>query len=258
MKSLYAMLVVVCISLVGCMPHVITDGEVGVVNHLGNIDTRELGTGFTVGFFLFRQVDVESVRLKEITEKFEVPTRDGMIVDMDATLLISRKADQVAEQKINITGDPWTTVVYPQFRSAIREAVATYPIEQVYQGEGRTQIAVRTAETLRTVLEPHGFVVDSVLLSNVQLPDAFKAAVEAKLASEQQVQQKAFELEKAKKDAEIEIAKAHGAKQAQEIIQSTLTENYLRYLWIETLNDNQNVIYVATEANLPLFRTTPH
>lgn len=250
----FVAIAIVLIILSGCMPHIIDDGEVGVVKSWGEIKLQELDRGFTLGFPFFRHISTESVRLVELTETFAVPTRDGMIVDMDATLLANRKPDQVAEQAIKIHGNPWNTVVLPQFRSAIRESVATYPIEQVYQGEGRLQIALRTADKLRFVLEPHGFVVDSVLLRDVRLPDAFKDAVSAKLTAEQQVQQKSFELEKAEKDAEIEVARATGAMQAQQIIQSTLTENYLRYLWISTLNSNPNVIYVATEANLPIFK----
>ena len=39
-------------------------------------------------------------------------------------------------------------------------------------------------------------------------------------------------------------------------MRSTLSPAYLQYLWIKTLNENPSVIYVATEANLPLFKNT--
>ena len=45
-----------------------------------------------------------------------------------------------------------------------------------------------------------------------------------------------------------------GAAKAQQIIRETLSDSYLQYLWIRTLNENPNVIYVATEANLPIFK----
>jgi regulator of protease activity HflC (stomatin/prohibitin superfamily) len=96
-------------------------------------------------------------------------------------------------------------------------------------------------------------VVD-VLLRDVKLPQRFKESIEAKLTAEQRVQQKQFELEQARKDAEIEVARARGAAQAQEIIRETLSDRYLQYLWIQTLNENPNVIYVATEANMPIFK----
>ncbi len=93
-----------------------------------------------------------------------------------------------------------------------------------------------------------------MLLRDIKLPQRFRESIEAKLTAEQQVQQKQFLLEQAKKDAEIEVARARGAAQAQEIVRSTLSDSYLQYLWIKTLNENPNVIYVSTEANLPIFK----
>ena len=94
-----------------------------------------------------------------------------------------------------------------------------------------------------------------MLLRDVKLPARFKESIEAKLTAEQRVAQKQFELEQARKDAEIEVARARGAAQAQKIVRSTLSESYLHYLWTKTLNENPNVIYVASEANMPIFRS---
>ena len=69
------------------------------------------------------------------------------------------------------------------------------------------------------------------------------------------MQQKQFELEQARKDAEIEVARAEGAAQAQKIVRSTLSGSYLHYLWIKTLSENPNVIYVANEADLPIVKS---
>lgn len=53
------------------------------------------------------------------------------------------------------------------------------------------------------------------------------------------------------KDAEV--TRARGAKESMELIQGTLTEEYIRYLWVLSLSDSQGeTIYVPTEANLPI------
>lgn len=54
--------------------------------------------------------------------------------------------------------------------------------------------------------------------------------------------------------AEAEIIRAKGVAEANTIIAGSLkgNESYLRYLWIDKLSDNQNVIYVPTEAGLPI------
>lgn len=62
-------------------------------------------------------------------------------------------------------------------------------------------------------------------------------------------------MESSKHLAEAEIIRAEGVAKANNIIGLSLKENesYLRYLWIQNLNHgNQTVVYVPTEANLPI------
>jgi regulator of protease activity HflC (stomatin/prohibitin superfamily) len=62
-------------------------------------------------------------------------------------------------------------------------------------------------------------------------------------------------LDSASRLADAEIARARGVAAANQIIGDSLKGNeaYLRYLWINELGATKNsVIYVPTEANLPL------
>lgn len=82
----------------------------------------------------------------------------------------------------------------------------------------------------------------------------------AELRKAEQNRQIAVEEAKAQKEsaqclADAEIIRAEGVAKANKIIGDSLKGNeaYLRYLWINGLNDNQqNVIYVPTEAGLPI------
>lgn len=65
--------------------------------------------------------------------------------------------------------------------------------------------------------------------------------------------------EAAKALAGAEIERAKGVAEANKIIGESLKGNdsYLRYLWIQGLNDGSSeVIYVPTEANLPILEST--
>lgn len=83
---------------------------------------------------------------------------------------------------------------------------------------------------------------------------------QAELKRAEQNRQIAIEEAKAKKEAaqslaDAEIIRAEGVAKANKIIGDSLKGNeaYLRYLWIDSLNNNQqNVIYVPTEAGLPI------
>ena len=65
-------------------------------------------------------------------------------------------------------------------------------------------------------------------------------------------------MESAKLLAQAEVERAKGVAEANRIIGDSLkgNESYLRYRWIEGLQTNQmQVIYVPTEANLPLLES---
>ena len=61
------------------------------------------------------------------------------------------------------------------------------------------------------------------------------------------------EKESAKLKADAEVIRAGGIAEANNIIEGSITENYIKYKFVEGLNDgNTEVIYVPTEANLPI------
>jgi len=59
--------------------------------------------------------------------------------------------------------------------------------------------------------------------------------------------------ESAKLKADAEVIRAQGIADSNHIIAGSITEEYIRYKFVEGLNDgNTEVIYVPTEANLPI------
>lgn len=84
-------------------------------------------------------------------------------------------------------------------------------------------------------------------------------AGEAELKRAEQNRKIAINEAEAKRDAasmlaQAEVERAKGVAEANKIIGDSLNENeaYLRYLWIEALMQGNSVIYVPTEANLPI------
>ena len=84
-------------------------------------------------------------------------------------------------------------------------------------------------------------------------------AILAKAQSERRVlvETAKAKLDASKLDAQAEIERAKGVAASNKIIADGLqnNENYLKYLWISKLGENQNaptIIYVPTEAGLPI------
>lgn len=67
-------------------------------------------------------------------------------------------------------------------------------------------------------------------------------------------------LEAEKLNAQAEIERAKGAAEAIRIENNSITPTYIQYLWVRQQGENGNktVIYVPTEANLPILESTRH
>lgn len=248
---LLALVFVVCISS-GCA-RVVQDGQAGVKFDFGKISKRALHSGLHWYIPLITKIERWNVKTKEIKETAQVPSSEGLISTLDVSVLFRTPIDKVVDIREKIGFDYVDVILVPNVRDAIRAVVSGYPVKALYSDVGRNEISTKILEKLQSKLENKGVVIEDVLLRDVRLPPTFSSSIEAKLKAEQESLQKEFELRKAEKDAEIEVARAKGVAESNKIIASSITEGYLRYLWIQGLQDGSSeVIYVPTEANLPI------
>lgn len=87
------------------------------------------------------------------------------------------------------------------------------------------------------------------------------ALAEAQYSRQIAVAEANAKMEAAKLLAQAEVERAKGVAQANQIIGESLkgNESYLRYLWITEVAANstgKTVVYVPTEANLPILEAT--
>ena len=59
-------------------------------------------------------------------------------------------------------------------------------------------------------------------------------------------------LEAERLNAQAEIVRAQGMAEAMRIEGGQLTETYIKYLWVRLMAGNENVVYIPTEASLPI------
>jgi predicted aminopeptidase len=84
---------------------------------------------------------------------------------------------------------------------------------------------------------------------------------EAQLAHAQSSREVAVAEAKAKMEsatllAQADTIRAHGIARSNQIIGNSLTKNYLSWFWISQLDQAGNIIYVPTEANMPVLEAT--
>lgn len=241
----------------GCGMTAIEDGQAGVKADFGKISDQPLGTGWHFYIPMVSWVETWEVKTQELKETATVPSSEGLISQLDISVLYNVPKDRVVFVRTTTGRYYRETILEPYVREAIRNIVSGYAVKALFSGEGRHEIGSNILAFLKEKLEPRGVNIQDVLLRDVRLPPTFAASIEAKLRAEQESLQKEFELTKAKKDAEIEVARAEGVAQSNKIISNSITENYLRYKWIEGLQGAQKqVVYVPTEANLPIMEAS--
>ena len=237
----------------GCGLAVIEDGQMGVKADYGHIADEALGPGWHWYMPWFSWVETWNVKTQEIKETARVPSSEGLISELDVSVIYNVPKEQTVKVRKTIGGSYRETILEPYVREAIRNVVSGYAVKALYSDAGRKEIGENILKFLRDKLEQRGVLVQDVLLRDVRLPPSFAQSIEAKLRAEQESFQKEFELAKAKKDAEIEVARAQGVAKSNEIIAASISDPYLRYKWIEALQRSQmTVIYVPTEANVPI------
>jgi prohibitin 1 len=247
----------VAIQALGRFAVVIPAGEVGVIETLGKVSATTLNPGI---HFLnpFTEVVTFSTRIQDLKETVDSTSKEGLNFKIDVSLqyrLDPLKAGEVF-QKI---GDPSQEkeIITSRFRSFIRQITANYTLTEIY-GEKRPLIAQSLQETMISQLQPLGFIVEETLLRNIVLPENIQAAIQAKVATEQETQKIALEVIKAKKESERKIVEARGTADAQKILSEGLTDKIIQLKAIEATQElakspnSKVIIFGGGKDKLPL------
>jgi len=260
-------LLVIVISFASAFWVVVDAGETGVRSFFGKVRDNEFHSGFHLKNPLER-VTKMNTRTQEYTmsvaqgegerygaDAITALTKEGLSVDLDITVLyrlIEEKASDVYRD-VGLLYDE--TIIRPSIRSVIREVIAEYDAKEIYS-EKRQEAAQRISEVLVGKLEPRGIELEDVLLRHVQLPPDLAQSIQQKLQAEQEAQRYDFILQTEQKEAERKRIEAEGQRDAQAIINQSLTSNYLNYLYIQNLQEREGTIYVPTNpgTGVPLFR----
>jgi len=241
----------------GCGFAVVEDGQAGVKATMGRISDEPVSAGWHLYFPMVSWIEIWDVKTQELKEVASVPSSEGLISQLDISVLYNVPKDRVVFVRKTTGRDYRETILEPYVREAIRNVVSGYNVKALFSNEGRHEIGSTMLSFLKEKLEPRGILIQDVLLRDVRLPASFAGSIEAKLRAEQESLQKEFELTKAKKDAEIEVARAQGVATSNQIIAASVSESFLRYRWVEGLKSSQTtVVYVPTEANIPILEAS--
>ena len=250
-----AALLLALFALTRCLT-VVPAGHVGVVDLFGSVSPQTLKSGLNLVNPLARVARM-SVKTQEIKEIMEVPSREGLTMQLEASALFHLDPEKAADVYKSVGGDYVEVLLQPQFRSVTRGVTAQSDARALYTSE-REQLAETIAAELRQRVEPRGIAVESTPLRKLTLPKRLAAAIEEKLGAEQESQRMEFVLTREKQEAERRRIEAQGIADFQRTVSQGIDERLLRWKGIEAtekLAASQNtkiVIVGAGKDGLPV------
>lgn len=203
-----------------------------------------------------------STKTQSLTMDSTVPSREGLLVKLETTVLYHLNPESVVDVYTTIGTGYETILLEPQFRSAIRTITSNYEAKGLYSRETREKMSQELKQELKRYVEHRGFIIEEAPLRNVELPSKLTAAIEMKLSSEQESQRMKFVLEKERLEAERKKIEAEGIAQFQKIVTEGISQQLLVWKGIEATeklaeSPNSKVIVVGGgKTGLPLILNT--
>lgn len=247
--------VILGLVLLGSMVTIVPAGHIGVQVFFGKVYPEVLPEGLHIINPLLSVRNI-SVRTQEIFEHAESPSKEGLNVVLEASLLYHVNPDAAARLYQQVGPQFDQVVLVPSFRSAIRGVTVQHESKDLYTS-GRELIASQIAEDLSKTMVERGLVLEQILLRRIQLPQMVEAAINDKLAAEQHSQRMQFVLAKETQEAERKRIEAKGIQDFQNIVSQGLSEILLRWKGIEATkalaeSNNSKVVIIGGRDGLPL------
>jgi regulator of protease activity HflC (stomatin/prohibitin superfamily) len=239
-----------------CAFRTISTGHVGVTTLFGRVTGERLDEGIHLVNPLKRVAEM-SVRTQEVKEQAAVPSSEGLIMRLEASLLFRVDPAQAPEVYRTIGPEYAQIIIIPNLRSVMRAITAAHTASTLYS-EGRETVARQMLELMQRSIASRGIVVENVLLRDIVRPDTLRQAIEAKQQADQEAQRMNFVLQREKQEAERKRIEAQGISDFQRIVAQGISQQLLEWKGIEATmevakSQNAKVIVIGNPKNgLPL------
>jgi regulator of protease activity HflC (stomatin/prohibitin superfamily) len=231
-------------------------GHVGVLDFFGMVSSRVLPSGVHLVIPMTRVIKM-SVQTQELKEVAEVPSQEGLIMDLEVSLLYRLQADKADDIYRTVGRNFAAVIVEPQIRSAIREITASYDAKALYSSE-RERIAAEIHRFFTKLTSERGIIAEAVLLRKVGLPPVVANAIQEKLRREQEAEQMKFVLLKEQQEAERKRIEAQGIADFQKIVAAGISSQLLEWKGIEATeklaqSQNSKIVVIGNpKSGLPI------
>ena len=210
---------------------VVPAGTVGVVDFLGNVSATTLKSGVNIVNPMANVIKF-SIKTQELKEMMNVPSKEGLSVQLEISLLFSLDPDNASKIYKTVGENYQEIILVPQFRSVVRGVTAKYDAKALYTAS-REQLAHEIRSELEKLVGPRGILIESAPMRQIILPSGLTASIEEKLKSEQESQRMQFILRREEQEAERKRIEAKGISDFQDIVSRGISTQLLQWKGIE-------------------------
>ncbi len=266
---------------------VVRPGEVGLDTHFGKLQPKVLQPGPHHFFSFFgRKVVRFDTRVVNYSQKLNFHTQEGIEVTSEITILYHVMPESIVSIYKRFGTDYQEIVIADNLITTLRFVGLSYKATELITARTAVEDSIK-AQMLRTV-GPYGFMVDLVMLKEVDLPANVVQTIQAKLNAEVTAKKTKidneikremldFELEKQQKEAEMEIVKqrltlgfaiekqkkeserllieSEGIKKSQDIINSSITDRLIKFKALDITKElmkSPNSKIIITDGKSPI------
>lgn len=249
------------IALLLLWPHAVITigpGHTGVLyrRFLGGTVTDKVFPEGTHFIFPWDTLFIFDVRIHEEQHTFRVLTQNGLMLELDISLLYHPDKDRLPELLVSIGGNYAEKVIAPSLRSAVLRVAARHEKSDFYSPlTSNIQDAI-----LVNIVEAVGrrpLTIDNFFLRTVRLPEEVNIAINEKFVAQQQVERQAFKVEEAAQRFRSTLIEAEAVRMSQQLVNADMTENFLRWKGIEATrllaaSPNSKFVIVGGKDGLPI------
>lgn len=192
----------------------IKQDQVGAKRTFGKVSDKVYKPGLVV-FNPFSSTIIRTeVRTVNLSITTNLPSKEGLNVQSEISILYRIKIDQFANILRNTGLDFKEILILPVFRSAAADVCSKYEAKDMHSAK-RSEIENEIRNRMMGMVNEKGFIIESVLMKSITLPSGLAKAIEEKLQAEQEAQRMEFLKVREKLEAERIILKADGERQSR-------------------------------------------
>jgi regulator of protease activity HflC (stomatin/prohibitin superfamily) len=190
-------------------------------------------------------------------DAIRVLSKDGLEVILDLTVLYKIVPSDAPRIYRDLGLDFEDKIVRPLTRTGIRESASYFDAIDLFS-ERREEFEDKIRQRIEGEMKARGFILEQLLVRNINLPTSVKESIERKITAVQDAQRMKFVLEKEQQEAERKRVEAHGVADAQKIVNEGLSDKILQFEMIKVQKElatspNSKVIIMGGGKSSPPF-----